>query len=94
MFSRPMKCIPSRRIYQSPFPGASWMVIGLLGTTVGLTCLALSILTGPGPAIVIVPVGLLVLAAQLLWAKNFLQTLCQPHDSWSPQSSMAHELRH
>jgi hypothetical protein len=70
------------------------MVIGLLGTTVGLTCVVLSILTGPGPAIVIVPVGLLVLAAQLLWAKNFLQSLCPSHDGWSPQSSIAHEARH
>ena len=63
------------------------MVIGLLGTTVGLTCLALSVLTGPGPAIVIVPVGLLVLAAQLLWAKNFLQKLCASGDQWRSQSA-------
>ena len=82
-----LKRAASRRIYESPFPGATWMVIGLLGTTVGLTCLALSVLTGPGPAIVIVPVGLLVLAAQLLWAKTFLQKLSGSGGDWSPHSS-------
>ena len=73
VFHRIFKHSASRRIYQSPFPGATWLVIGLLGATLALLCLALTVLTGPGPALVIVPVGLLVLAAQLLWAKSFLQ---------------------
>jgi hypothetical protein len=84
LLGRLLKRLASRRIYQSPFPGATWIVIGLLGTTVGLTCLALSILTGPGPALVIAPVGLLVFAAQLMWAKNFLQSLCQTQGGWIP----------
>ena len=73
VFHRISKHAASRRIHQSPFPGATWLVIGLLGATLALLCLALTVLTGPGPALVIVPVGLLVLAAQLLWAKSFLQ---------------------
>lgn len=72
-FHHIFKHAANRRIYESPFPGATWLVVGLLGTTLALLCLALTVLTGPGPALVIVPVGLLVLAAQLLWAKSFLQ---------------------
>lgn len=74
----------SRRIYQSPFPGAAWLVVGLLGITLALLCAALTVLTGPGPALVIVPVGLLVLAAQLLWAKNFLRKGDRLRVSWGP----------
>ncbi|MBC7705165.1 MAG: hypothetical protein H7274_14640 [Rhodoferax sp.] len=82
-----LKHASKRHIHASPFPGATWMVIGLLGTTLGMLCSALTVLTGPGPALVIVPVGLLVLAAQLLWAKNFLQTVRQSRGTWSTRSS-------
>ena len=75
----------NRRIYQSPFPGAAWLVVGLLGVTLAMLCAALTVLSGPGPALVIVPVGLLVLAAQLLWAKKFLRTGGQLRVSWGPQ---------
>ncbi len=78
-----------RHIYPSPFPGAMWIVVALLGATVEMLCIALTVLTGPGPAFVIVPVGMLVLAAQLLWAKRFLQEFRFSHGGWSPRTDSA-----
>lgn len=50
---------------------AKRVVIGLIGGTVTLIGLALVVL--PGPALVVLPIGLSILATEFLWAKRWLQ---------------------
>ncbi len=47
------------------------LVIGVIGTTVLLIGVAMVVL--PGPAFVVVPVGLGILATEFMWAGNLLK---------------------
>ncbi len=47
------------------------IVIAVVGTTVLLIGLALLVL--PGPAIIVIPVGLAILATEFAWARRWLQ---------------------
>jgi hypothetical protein len=46
------------------------VVIGLIGGTILLIGIAMVIL--PGPAIVVIPIGLAVLATEFAWARHYL----------------------
>ncbi len=50
---------------------AKRIVVAVIGGTVTLIGIALIVL--PGPAFVVIPIGLSILATQFLWAKRFLQ---------------------
>ena len=67
---------------------AKRIVVAVIGGTVTLIGIALIVL--PGPAFVVIPVGLSILATQFLWAKRFLEKARQmatrftshpPHDA-------------
>jgi tellurite resistance protein TerC len=47
------------------------VVIAVIGTTVLLIGIALLVL--PGPAFVVIPVGLAILATEFAWARRWLQ---------------------
>ncbi len=49
-----------------------WVIIG-----VGLTVLfiGIALLVLPGPAILVIPLGLAILAGELVWARTFLQKI-------------------
>ncbi|HKQ25719.1 MAG TPA: PGPGW domain-containing protein [Burkholderiales bacterium] len=47
------------------------IVIGVIGGTVTLIGIALIVL--PGPAFIVIPIGLSILATEFLWAKRWLQ---------------------
>lgn len=47
--------------------------IGLIGFTVLLIGLAMTVL--PGPAILVIPIGLGILATEFVWARNLLKRL-------------------
>ena len=47
------------------------VVIGIIGGTVTLIGIALIVL--PGPAFIIIPIGLSILATEFLWARRWLQ---------------------
>lgn len=49
------------------------IVIGLVGGTVLVIGLALLVL--PGPAFVVIPIGLAILGIEFAWARRFLTTL-------------------
>ena len=53
------------------FRGARRVVIGVVGSTVLLLGLALLVL--PGPAFIVIPVGLGILAIEFEWARRWLQ---------------------
>lgn len=46
------------------------LIVAVIGTTVVLFGLALLVL--PGPAFVVIPLGLAILAAEFAWARNLL----------------------
>jgi tellurite resistance protein TerC len=50
---------------------AKRIVVAVVGGTVTLIGIALIVL--PGPAVVVIPIGLSILATQFLWAKRFLR---------------------
>jgi uncharacterized protein (TIGR02611 family) len=49
------------------------LVIGVIGTTVILIGLAMIVL--PGPAVVVIPLGLGILGVEFAWARRWLYTL-------------------
>lgn len=51
------------------------IIIGVVGGTILLIGLAMIVL--PGPAIVVVPLGLAVLATEFLWARRWLKKVQQ-----------------
>ncbi len=72
----------------SKFRFAKRIVVAVVGGTVTLIGIALIVL--PGPAFVIIPIGLSILATQFVWAKRFLEKARQmttrlasksPHDA-------------
>lgn len=61
-----------RRFLQQPkLRGARKVVIALVGGTVVLVGIALIVL--PGPAFLVIPLGLAILATEFLWARRWLQ---------------------
>ena len=56
--------VPNRRV-------AKRIIVGVVGGTVTLLGIALIVL--PGPAFIVIPIGLSILATEFLWAKRWLQ---------------------
>lgn len=52
-------------------PRVRRVIVGVIGTTVVLFGIALMVL--PGPAIVVIPLGLAILATEFVWARRWLQ---------------------
>jgi uncharacterized protein (TIGR02611 family) len=51
------------------------LVIGLIGFTVLVVGIAMIVL--PGPAFIVIPIGLGILATEFIWAKSLLLTVKQ-----------------
>lgn len=47
------------------------LLIGIIGTTILLIGIAMIVL--PGPAFIVIPVGLSILATEFLWAKKMIE---------------------
>jgi tellurite resistance protein TerC len=56
-------------------PKARRIVIGIVGTTVAVIGVALIFL--PGPAFIVIPAGLAILATEFVWARRWLNKLRQ-----------------
>jgi tellurite resistance protein TerC len=54
---------------------AKKIVVAIVGGTVTLIGIALIVL--PGPAIIVIPIGLSILATEFLWAKRWLDKIKQ-----------------
>ena len=52
-------------------PGIKRMVIGMIGTTVVLLGVAMIVL--PGPALLMIPLGLAILSTEFQWARRCLR---------------------
>jgi tellurite resistance protein TerC len=58
------------RLHQAP-QVLRKVVIGVIGTTVLLIGVALIIL--PGPAVIVIPIGLAILASEFVWARRVVK---------------------
>ena len=60
----------TRSIIDFAYRNARRIVIGIVGGTVLLIGVALLVL--PGPAFIVIPVGLAILSVEFAWARNWL----------------------
>jgi tellurite resistance protein TerC len=65
--------VVSRILENKPYKIVRKVIIAVLGVSVLLIGAAMLLL--PGPAIVVIPVGLAILAAEFAWAKSVLRKL-------------------
>lgn len=63
------------------------IVVAVVGTTVLLFGVALIVL--PGPAVVVIPLGLAVLASEFAWARELLRRVKQGTTRWFGRSKAA-----
>jgi tellurite resistance protein TerC len=56
---------------QNQSAGAKKIIVGVIGFTVLLFGIALLVL--PGPAFVVIPIGLAILASEFAWARRILK---------------------
>jgi tellurite resistance protein TerC len=61
----------SRLLVTPPHHVAKRIVVAIVGGTVTLVGLALIVL--PGPAFVVIPIGLSILATEFVWARRLLK---------------------
>ena len=62
-----------KRVVNLTYKAARRIVIGVVGTTVLLV--GVIMLVTPGPAIVVIPVGLAILSIEFAWARHWLKRL-------------------
>ena len=62
-----------RRAFHITYKAARRIVIGIVGATVLLTGVVM--LVTPGPALVVIPVGLAILSIEFTWARAWLKRL-------------------
>lgn len=62
-----------RRTLEIGYQAARKVVVGVVGGTVILCGVAMLVL--PGPALVVIPVGLAILAIEFAWARRWLRRL-------------------
>ena len=64
-----------RRTIQLTYKAARRVVIGIVGGTVLLLGVAMLVL--PGPALIVIPAGLAILALEFAWARRWLRIVRQ-----------------
>ena len=64
-----------RRVWTRGYEAARKVVIGIVGGTVVLFGVAMLVL--PGPAFVVIPAGIAILALEFAWARRWLRIVRQ-----------------
>ena len=62
-----------KRVFHLTYKAARRVVIGVVGVTVML--IGIVMIVTPGPAIVVIPVGLAILSIEFTWARLWLKRL-------------------
>jgi tellurite resistance protein TerC len=68
-----MNSLINRILENKPYKMVRKIVIGIVGVSV--LCVGAAMIFLPGPAIVVIPVGLAILATEFAWAKVLLNKL-------------------
>lgn len=77
-----------KRAFHLTYKAARRIVIGLVGLTVLL--IGVVMIVTPGPALIVIPVGLAILSIEFAWARVWLKHL---RESISNRNSNAHNNR-
>jgi tellurite resistance protein TerC len=77
-----------KRAFHFTYKAARRIVIGLVGLTVLL--IGVVMIVTPGPALVVIPIGLAILSIEFAWARAWLRRL---RESISNRNSNAHNNR-
>jgi len=77
-----------KRAFHFTYKAARRIVVGLVGLTVLL--IGVVMIVTPGPALVVIPVGLAILSIEFAWARAWLRRL---RESISNRNSNAHNSR-
>lgn len=73
--------ISLNNLWQTTYRATRRLVIAILGSTVFL--LGVVLIITPGPAIVVIPLGLAILATEFIWARRLLKRLkSQAQSTW------------
>ena len=77
-----------KRAFHLTYKAARRIVVGLVGLTVLL--IGVVMIVTPGPALIVIPVGLAILSIEFAWARAWLRHL---RESISNRNSNAHNNR-
>ena len=77
-----------KRAFHITYKAARRIVVGLVGLTVLI--IGVVMIVTPGPALVVIPVGLAILSIEFAWARAWLRRL---RESISTRNSNAHNDR-
>jgi tellurite resistance protein TerC len=77
-----------KRAFHFTYKAARRIVVGLVGLTV--LVIGVIMIVTPGPALVLIPVGLAILSIEFAWARAWLRRL---RESISSRNSSAHNDR-
>jgi tellurite resistance protein TerC len=77
-----------KRAFHLTYKAARRIVVGLVGLTVLL--IGVVMIVTPGPALIVIPVGLAILSIEFAWARVWLKHL---RESISNRNSNAHNNR-
>jgi len=77
-----------KRAFHFTYKAARRIVVGLVGLTVLL--IGVVMIVTPGPALIVIPVGLAILSIEFAWARVWLKHL---RESISNRNSNAHNNR-
>jgi tellurite resistance protein TerC len=81
-----------RRAFHFTYKAARRMVISIVGTTVLL--IGVVMIVTPGPALVMIPVGLAILSIEFAWARAWLKRLRESISNRNSQARNDQAERH
>jgi tellurite resistance protein TerC len=81
-----------RRAFHFTYKAARRMVIAIVGTTVLL--IGVVMIVTPGPALVMIPVGLAILSIEFAWARAWLKRLRESISNRNSQARNDQAERH
>jgi tellurite resistance protein TerC len=81
-----------KRAFHITYKAARRIVVGIVGATVLL--IGLVMIVTPGPALVVIPVGLAILSIEFTWARAWLRRLRESISSRNANDLHARAERH
>jgi tellurite resistance protein TerC len=81
-----------RRAFHITYKAARRIVIGVVGATVVL--IGVIMLVTPGPALIVIPVGLAILSLEFTWARHWLKRLRESISNHSSNNRKARAEGH
>jgi uncharacterized protein (TIGR02611 family) len=82
-----MKAQPAMTSQSAAFRTARKIVVAVVGGTV--LALGIAMIVLPGPAIVVIPVGLAILGTEFVWARRLLRRFKSEAQRWTARAGLS-----